>query len=254
MKKIALMLALAMPLTFASCGDEENDEKVVSLDKTSVEISYKATNDLKASEKGGTWGSDNEFVATVDNNGKITAKHVGSTVITYTKDGASATCNVKVTPVYTDFTFPVMNWGLSKTGVKSEVPNTLTLYVDDDSTLAYTTNGVMPFYVYTFVNNALASSSLSLDIADDDNFTRYFEQYFQYIKDDENGEGLVYADANTLTDAETALVYSPLFDENGDVSSTIAVFSKVQHSRSGEGTIDIDVVKANKNVAREMAK
>lgn len=252
MKKFALMLALAMPLAFTSCGDE--NESSVSLDKTSTEITYKSTDQVKASEKGGTWGSDNEFVATVDNNGKITAQHVGTTVISYTKDGASASCKVTVTPLYTDYTLPVLNWGASLSSVKSEVPSTLSLYKEDDTTLAYTTNGNMPFYVYTFVNKALASSSLTLGIADDDNFTRYFEQYFKYISDDEEGEGLIYANGESLSTAETALVYSPLFDTAGDVSSTIAVFSKIEHTKAGEAFVNMDAIKANKNVAREMAK
>lgn len=252
MKKFAIFMALAMPLALVSCGDE-NENTDVTLDQNKLEISYNSTGELKASEKGGSWSSDNDFIATVEN-GKVTAKHVGSTNITYTKDGSTAVCQVTVSPIYTNFTFPVMNWGASKAGVKAEVPASLTLYQDSDDTLAYTTGGGMPFYVYSFVNAALASSSISLNISEDDAFTAFYEQYFYYIKDDEDGEGMIYADAYTLSDAETAMVYSPLFDEAGDISSTIAVFSKVQHTKSGEGYVDIDLVKANKDAARQMAK
>lgn len=46
-----------------------------------------------------TWTSSNESVATVDENGKISAVSLGNAVITATADGMSATCDVTVTPI-----------------------------------------------------------------------------------------------------------------------------------------------------------
>lgn len=45
---------------------------------------------------GGVWNSSNPAVATVDENGVVTALQNGETVITLTEEGASATCNVRV--------------------------------------------------------------------------------------------------------------------------------------------------------------
>ena len=77
----------------------------ISLPKTkTVEIGKTLTltvtfNPTTATNKIVTWSSSDESVATVDNNGKITPKKVGSTIITVTsQDGSKkATCTVTVT-------------------------------------------------------------------------------------------------------------------------------------------------------------
>ena len=77
----------------------------VSLNKTSLELvgngsaQLKATIEpAKASNKGMTWSSSNNKVATVDANGKVTARGEGTATITVkTKDGGhTATCKVTV--------------------------------------------------------------------------------------------------------------------------------------------------------------
>ena len=86
MKKFFLLLAVALPMFFAtSCGDD-NDESL-TLDQTNVTIDYQKTLELKASEKNGTWASTNDFVASVDQKGKVTAHHEGVATISYNKDG-----------------------------------------------------------------------------------------------------------------------------------------------------------------------
>ena len=50
-----------------------------------------------ATNKTVTWSSNNETVATVDNNGKVTAKAAGEATITAKVGDKQATCNVKVT-------------------------------------------------------------------------------------------------------------------------------------------------------------
>lgn len=82
----------------------------VTLNKTSVTLEKGATYALTATiapnntnyNKFITWTSSNTKVATVDNNGKIIAKGVGTAVITAkTSNGKTATCKVTVTkPVF----------------------------------------------------------------------------------------------------------------------------------------------------------
>ena len=76
----------------------------VSLDQSALTITEGDTVQLtatvepsNATNKGVTWKSSNDTIATVDNNGKVTAVKEGTATITATVDGKSATCTVTVT-------------------------------------------------------------------------------------------------------------------------------------------------------------
>ena len=76
----------------------------VTLDKTDLTLDVNGTAKLNATVKPDdatnktvTWSSNNETVATVDNNGKVTAKAAGEAIITAKVGDKQATCNVKVT-------------------------------------------------------------------------------------------------------------------------------------------------------------
>lgn len=70
---------------------------------------------VNASYKDVTWESDNTTVASIDENGEITAKNAGNTIITATtRNGLKATCSLKVT-------VPCAQIGLSKTELSLNV-------------------------------------------------------------------------------------------------------------------------------------
>ena len=79
---------------------------VLSLNKSSDSIICGKTDTLKATLTGATgkitWSSSDKKVATVDSNGKVTAKMAGTVTITATAAGKSATCTV--TGLYKDVT------------------------------------------------------------------------------------------------------------------------------------------------------
>ena len=93
-----------IPVVSTSCG--EFHVSSVSLNKTSLALNVGQTKTLtatvlpeNATDKTVTWGSDNESVATVDANGKITAIGLGNATITVTSVNnpeATATCKVNV--------------------------------------------------------------------------------------------------------------------------------------------------------------
>ena len=104
--------------------------KSVSLDKTSLDLKVNETGTLKATvkpsdatNKGVTWSSSNSNVASVDNNGKVTAKAAGTATITVTtKDGNyKATCKVTVTSI------KVTGVALNKTSLELNVGSGETL-------------------------------------------------------------------------------------------------------------------------------
>lgn len=114
LRKMSLLLLCFLSFSLISCdellkNEEEGDEilvEKVALDQTSVELKEGATLVLTATitpsdatEQGLEWASDNEDVATVDANGKVTACSEGRATITATTtDGSekSASCEVTV--------------------------------------------------------------------------------------------------------------------------------------------------------------
>ena len=100
MKKSVLMLAAALPMMFAACGTEDPEEGF-NLETTTLEINYEGNANLETNVKGCAFVSDNEFIASVDKDGKVTANHVGEAKITVAYEGESAVCKVTVKPIMT---------------------------------------------------------------------------------------------------------------------------------------------------------
>lgn len=243
MKKFALMLALALPLSLASCGDD--NEGSISLDQTNVSLDYGKTLELKASEKSGVWASSNDFVATVDQKGKVEAKHEGTAKITVSKNGASASCVVTV--VATNNTFnTITTWGATVAEVKANIPADLVLLVDKTDQLLYTLAGnAYPWYGFQFKNNALAGSSLYFtdEMFDNYDFNGYLAQRFVKISTD--GQ-VVYANAQSLTNASEAVVVD--YDTEDEV--WIATWMPVSHTKAS--AIDFTIVKKAKELYKSV--
>lgn len=232
MKKTAWMLALALPFAFASCSDS-NDDEPMSLDQTSVSLNYDAETTLHASEKGCIWESSNPFVATVDNNGKITAQHVGDAVITAKKDGKSATCNVTVNATNNNFTMPIINWGNTIAQVKGEMTDifgtSVELGLEESNSLGYTTAGAFPMYIYAFVDGGLDASSLIVTETQDAelDLEGFIAQRYQEYGETEYG--FLYCNAENREDATILVEYG--YDV--DLQNVRASWTSADGSRSG---------------------
>ena len=112
MKNFLLKLMfLAIPLGMIACSDSEDEPETPNVEVTSVTVSPESINMVigdterltltilpeNASVKSGTWASSDEAVATVSQDGTVTAVAEGTAVITVTAGSKSATCNVTVT-------------------------------------------------------------------------------------------------------------------------------------------------------------
>ena len=103
----------------------------VSLNKDSLTLDVGGTATLtatitpsNATNQNVTWSSDNESVATVDTNGKVTATGTGTTTIKATVDGKSAQCSVTVNAAAN---VPVTSVSLNKTTLELTEGDTETL-------------------------------------------------------------------------------------------------------------------------------
>ena len=116
---ILTLLCFLLTIPFAACGDKTNasegstsnvseqsseqTQHTVTLDKETVTLTVGETTTLTAtvkpissSGKMRMWRSSNGAVATVDGTGFVTAKTVGTAVITVVVDGVSKECVVIV--------------------------------------------------------------------------------------------------------------------------------------------------------------
>ena len=252
MKKFIIMLAAALPMVFTSCGDD-NDDNMLSLDQSAMTINYDDEVTLKASEKNCTWTSSNPFVATVDANGKVEANHVGQAVITASKDGNIAKCNVTVNATNNNFVMPIITWGNSMDDVKSAMTTLniagLSSPEVKGTSLVYTTGTLFPWYIYSFVDEKLASSSLTVsDTMDEEkDLEGFLDQRYEEVGETEYG--YVYGNAETLA-ASTILVeygYDP------DVDAIMAIWAAPKTSKAGN-SFNAAAAMSNRKVARELAK
>lgn len=153
----AIAMATMLCAGFASCGsDDDDDDKPLSVNPSSVSMKYDESQQLSAS--GATsWRSENEFVATVDQNGLLKGNHVGSTDIIVTDGKATGKCNVTITPKYAFFDVPVLSWGATMSDVRRaethgtpETTETALIYKYDNRSLP-------AVVMYSFKNGGLNS-------------------------------------------------------------------------------------------------
>lgn len=225
MKKFFVAMAFALPLVFASC--EKNDEPIVLPEGVSINV-Y----ETDALEVAGEWTSSNEFVATVDKKGNVTAHHVGEAVLTVIDGTQTATCKVVVNPVNTSYTFPSFAWGSDVATIKSLNTNlTLLEELVEDGVcyLSYLTGSSYPGYIYSIpVEGGLDASSIVADINDTENWEDFMYQYFADLEEDEEWYYLI--NANTVAEATIAVQYGW-----NDETSIIATFMPLtEETRSGD--------------------
>jgi Bacterial Ig-like domain (group 2) len=107
-KLLSLLLMLTALLTFNSCKKTDSETPIAGITMSPTSISLKPEETKKLSvtffpenvtNKSMVWKSSNESVATVDNEGKVTALKEGSAIITATSSqnpGISAKCDVTI--------------------------------------------------------------------------------------------------------------------------------------------------------------
>ncbi len=248
MKKFAMIMALALPLALASCGDDDNT--TLTLDRGQATLDYNTTTELKASEKGGTWASSNEFVASVDKNGKVTANHEGQAVITVSKDGMSASCKVTVNATNDNFN-TILTWGATPTQIKTEMakePNLVLLLEQGDNLMYSLPNEAYPWYGFIFKNGGLAGSSIYFTDAmfDQFDFNGYLNQ--RYAKVETTEDGAVYANGNSLSEASVAVTVG--YDTDEDVWT--ALWEPVSHTKAA--ALDATLMKDAKSLYKAAKK
>lgn len=178
---------ICLPLaTFTSCGDDADD------DNQSMNLTLNAgeTHDIG---NGSDWKSANPLVASVSGS-TIKANCVGNTTI------SSGSSNIKVTVKATHFDFndPCLQWGASKSSVKSYMSK-YNLFNEKSTSLTYDGSGKTYMYSYLFENGKLNSSGILVESYYSSDITTYLkERYYPVIVSDDDVIYMVDAKQETL--------------------------------------------------------
>lgn len=158
---IYALLALSV-MSFSACSDDDgDDEKSFTVNPSSVTFRHGDEVQLEASDNTQvTWSVDDEYIAKIDESGKLTALHIGATSVKATDSRSkTVTVPVSVAPEYLTYTEPYLGWGASKSEVKGK--ETRNLDSEDDDNLIYTADDDI-IVVYMFKDNALSSAAISV--------------------------------------------------------------------------------------------
>lgn len=120
MRKILFLVTTV--ITMAGCSS--SDESKLTLSTNHVSLYSEETETITASDKA-TWSSDDEFVASVNNNGTISGEHVGTTVVTAASNNGQGKCTVEVKAKYNTYTDPIFEFEASKSTIKTKEKRTL---------------------------------------------------------------------------------------------------------------------------------
>lgn len=176
---ICALLALSV-MSFSACSDDDgDDEKSFTVTPSSVTFRHGDEVQLATSDNTQvTWSVLDDYYAKVDDNGKLTALHVGATVAKATDSkGKFVAVPVAVVPKYLTYAEPYLNWGASKSEVKDKERRTLDR--EDDDNLFYTGDNFILGYV--FKDGALSGAVIMLKSYDLEEVVEFLGERYWYL-------------------------------------------------------------------------
>lgn len=178
---------------------------------------YEDTQQLTA-EGATQWTTENDFVATVNQNGLVTGGHVGTTRIIAHSGKESASATITITPKYTLYDTPLLDFGVSKSVIKSKETHTLDSETDKYLYYTYTKNGHTCIVSYSFTDGNLSMVLVMLNQSDYAQTGFYLLERYQPVYAQDG----VYGFINSMT-AEKAdlLVYFSTYTSGRTTVTTV---------------------------------
>lgn len=204
MKKTLHLFSIIAISMIALTGCQEE----YSVNTKSVSISSDGSYSLVVSpnDNGWTFESNNDLIASVSSTGLITANYVGNTsiVIKNAANNFTATCSVTVTPKYTMYREPYLNFGAAKSNVKAY--ETRSLYGEDTGGLVYLgENSFITLMIYLFENETYTTGGATVPTVYASLVGSFCAERYVYLATEDNMIMLVTPDYKTLVGVE---VYS----------------------------------------------
>lgn len=192
---------LCLLVLLVSCSPEENGEIIMpKLDVTSLTLTVGEEHVLSCNVNDCYWSSDEPFIAEVDENGRVSALHVGETVIY----AGSATCKVTVLPKYHTYEEPMISWNATKNDVYLYMLNHgYQLTSDEENLYVFSGKYAAESYAYFFSENKLVASGINSS-------STYFEDIIDFLLERyhavaANQEGSIYTYLFASIDFDTII-------------------------------------------------
>lgn len=196
-----MLAVLSMAVTFTACSSDNDDNGFsISLSEATIKGADNFVQ-ITSSSPNVKWSSENPYVATISEDGKIKSVHVGETYIVAQSDGKTKKCKVIVTPQYSIYAEPITDFGKSK----EEIIKTLgTPFSDKDNILSYVSDNQNIVINYIFkegkFDNCIVLLKTTLDII---NLVDFLKERYELVPRDFNGN---YAFINALTTKEASMI------------------------------------------------
>ena len=216
---------------FVSCGDDDDSDSTLVVTPSSVSMHFEDTKQLKAD--GATkWTTSDEFVAKVDSKGLVTGNHVGKAQIIASNGSSSGKCEIEITPEYSLYDDPYINWEASMSMVKSSVKKELTDSDEESLTYKYYIGNDICLMAYIFEDNKLKSILTLFSYTYYLRAGYYLIERFQpvYAGDDYYG----FADAMTSEKAKTLVLFRTF--ESGNTTLTSIYYAQHTQTSSSRNT------------------
>ena len=228
-------LVTMLSASFVSCGDDDDSDSTLVVTPGSVSMHYEDTKQLKA-DGATTWTTSNDFVAKVDSKGLVTGNHVGKAQIIASNGSSSGKCDVEITPEYSLYDDPYLDWGASMSTVKSSVKKELQGSDEKSLTYKYYIGSNVCLVGYYFDNNKLKSILTMFSYTYYARAAYYLLERFQPLyKDDDN---YFFMDAMTTEKAKTIVLFGTYKSGSTTVTSIYYSENSESSSRSANRAIE----------------
>ena len=223
-------LVTIMSVGFVSCGDDDDSDPVLVVTPGSVSMHYEDTKQLKAD--GATkWTSSNDFVAKVDSKGLVTGNHVGQAQITASNGSTTGVCEIEITPEYSLYDDPYLNWGASMSTVKSAVNKELVSNSENSIIYKYYIGSDVCAVDYVFENDKLKSILCMFSYTYYVRAGYYLIERFQPVYAEDGYYG--FADALTTEKMKTLVLYGTY--KSGNTTYTSIFYNAYSETSTTRG-------------------
>ena len=217
MKKLSLVLVALLAFSFVGCQewidfpdpepDPEPDpdpaiEAVITLAETSATLHSGETYQIQAEcESPITYTSENEYHASVSEEGEVTANFVGSTTIMLESETDSVTFEVTVEPVSNLYPEPEIEFGVTKEAIIEQFGEPT---VEDEGVIGYYgySDNTMMLMVLLDESDLVTEYALILDPSFEEELDTFLGERYLFAQEEEGVK--IYI--NALTIEETSMI------------------------------------------------